>query len=354
MMPSQQPETIAFSSSSSHPAGRVTGAYLQPLLEAAAARGISPQDLSMAAGLPRHSLRPLPESLAADHYVRLLDVGAALARDRHFGLHVGERVKPGTYSAYGLILLSCPDFGQAFEQSARYEQLAHDLGRSSIQIDGGQAHFVWHSNYAPGQRHLIDSVFAGMRVFCNWLAGAALPPAGIVLTHPGGGDDPEREYARVLGSQPRFGGAANVASFDARMLDWPMPNADVSLYPLLQRHAEQLLKQRVQADAALGDRVRAAIACNLARDRVRLGAIAEQLNVSPRTLQRKLSEAGTSFQLLLDQARFALAKDYLRQEGLSLTDIAFLLGFREQSAFTHAFKDWSGLNPGAYRSALAA
>ena len=79
------------------------------------------------------------------------------------------------------------------------------------------------------------------------------------------------------------------------------------------------------------------------------GLTIAELKLSPRTLQRKLSEAGATFQQVLDQARFGLAKEYLRQPDLSLVDIAFLLGYQEQSAFNHAFKEWAGVNPGAYR-----
>ena len=100
--------------------------------------------------------------------------------------------------------------------------------------------------------------------------------------------------------------------------------------------------------------MRAANIRNLAQDRVRLAAIAQELALSPRTLQRKLGEAGASYQGVLDGAHFALAQDYLRQPGLSLADIAFLLGYQEQSAFTHAFKEWSGLNPGAWRERAGA
>ena len=121
---------------------------------------------------------------------------------------------------------------------------------------------------------------------------------------------------------------------------------------LLQQHAERLLSRRAQYQPTIVDQVRAAIVRNLAQDRVRLAAIAEELGLSPRTLQRKLSEAGASYQAVLDGARFALAQDYLRQPGLSLADIAFLLGYQEQSAFTHAFKEWSGTNPGAWRERL--
>jgi AraC-like DNA-binding protein len=84
---------------------------------------------------------------------------------------------------------------------------------------------------------------------------------------------------------------------------------------------------------------------------VRVASVAEDLGLAPRTLQRKLADAGSSFQQVLDEARFALARDYLRQPGLSLVDIAFLLGYQEQSAFTHAFREWSGMNPGAWRAA---
>jgi len=331
---------------------RVAGSYLQPMLEAAAARGVTAQALEQAAGLPAGTLEPLPEALPALTYVKLLDIAADLANDPHFGLHVGERVKLGTYTVYGLILLSCRDFGQAFEQTMRYEQLAHDLGRSTLEIRGALADYTWHSNYPPRCRHLVDSVFAGIRVFGNWLAGATLPPAELSLMHDGGDAAGHAEYLRVFGALPRFHATANVAQFEAALLAWPVPNADVSLYPVLQQHAENLLKQRVPASgASITAQVHESIVRRLAQGQVRVASVAEELGLAPRTLQRKLADAGSSFQQVLDEARFALARDYLRQPKLSLVDIAFLLGYQEQSAFTHAFREWSGMNPGAWRAA---
>ena len=340
---------------SRHAEGRVAGAYLQPLLEAAAAHGIAAATLARAAGVPPHGLDAPSASLAARDYVRLLDAGARLAGDAHFGLHVGQRVRMGTYSAYGLILLSCSNVGQALEQTARYERLAHDLGRSTLQRDGAVAHFRWASNYPDASRHLVDSVFAGIRVCGDWLAGRPLPPARLAFVHDGGGQllrhaAHRDEYVRVLGSLPAFNAPANTATFDAQLLDWPVPNADVSLYPVLCQHAEQLLAQRqAEAGGGIGAQVQATIVAGLRHGPARLADVAAALAVTPRTLQRKLADAGTSYQALLDQARYGMARDYLRQPGLSLVDIAFLLGYQEQSAFNHAFRTWSGTNPGAWR-----
>ena len=339
--------------------GRVAGAYLLPLLEAAGAHGIDSGTLAQAAGVAPHGLEASAPGLglAAHDYVRLLDAGAMLAGDAHFGLHVGQRVRMGTYSAYGLILLSCSNVGQVLEQTARYERLAHDLGRSTLQRDGAIAHYRWASSYPGASRHLVDSVFAGIRVCGDWLAGMPLPPARLAFTHDGGGDllrhaAHRDEYVRVLGSLPAFNAPANTATFDAQLLDWPVPNADVSLYPVLCRHAEQLLAQReAEADTGAGidAQVHAAIVGGLRQGSARLATVAAALAVTPRTLQRKLADAGTSFQALLDQARYGLARDYLREPDLSLVDIAFLLGYQEQSAFNHAFRTWSGTNPGAWR-----
>lgn len=332
--------------------GRVTGAYLQPLLEVAVARGVSLATLAQAANLPLAALSPLPETLAASDYVRLLDLAAELAMDTHFGLHVGESVKLGTYTVYGLILLSCHDFGQVFQQTLRYEGLAHDLGRSDLLIEKELAHYQWHSHYPNASRHLAESVFAGIRVFGNWLAGAPLPAVPIAFCHAAPADC--SEHLRIFGDSPVFNAALNSASFDAALLTWPVPNADVGMYPVLQQHAEALLREktRAQADGGIVAQLRASIINNLSQDQARLALIAQELGLSPRTLQRKLSELGTNFQQVLDQTRHELAKDYLRQRQLNLADIAFLLGYQEQSAFNHAFKGWFGISPGSYREQL--
>ncbi len=332
--------------------GRVAGAYVQPLLEVVADHGVALPALAVTAGLTPQALSQLPDALDADAYVRLLDAGAALTHQPHFGLLVGERVKLGTYSVYGLILLSCRDFGEVLRQTLRFESLAHDLGHSTLHVTGSTAEYQWHSHYPHASCHLAESVFAGVRVFSNWLAGRNLPPAQVTFTHAAPRD--RGEHLRIFGSELCFDAPVNSARFDAALLDLPVPNADVGLYPVLQQHAEALLREklRANAEADIVTQVRARIAHNLSHDRARLTNVARDLNHSTRTVQRRLSEAGTSFQQVLDQTRKALAQTYLRQRDLSLSDIAFLLGFQDQSAFSHAFREWTQASPGNYRDKL--
>ena len=153
-----------------------------------------------------------------------------------------------------------------------------------------------------------------------------------------------------------FGATVNSARFDAALLSWPVPNADVGMYPVLQQHGENLLRNKVraQADGTIAAKVRDSISRQLALDGASLTRIADDLRVAPRTLQRKLQEAGLSFQQVLDGTRHELALDYLRSDHLSIAEVAFMLGYREQSSFNHAFKGWTGVNPGAYRATLTA
>lgn len=340
---------------------RVVGPYLQPLLQTAAGFGVSASALAQAAGLAADALDPLPQWLPAASFVRLLDAGAELCQDPFFGLHVGTQVKLGTYNVYGLIILSCRDFGQALQQTLRYEGLAHDLGCSDLHLVGEQqelAEYHWYSHFPHASRHLAESVFAGIAVFGTWLAGGRTLPvhsAGFCHAMPEQGVE---EYKKILGIVPEFGCAKNYGKFSAELLSWPVPNADVSMFPVLQQHAEQLLaeKQRLQSagqDADIVQQVRAAIIRNLAQDRVNLAIIAGDLNLTQRTLQRKLREAGSNFQQVLDGTRHQLALQYLQQPKLNLAEIAFMLGFQEQSSFNHAFKEWQGVNPGAYREQVS-
>jgi AraC-like DNA-binding protein len=331
---------------------RVTGAYLQPLLDAAFERGVEPGALAVAAGLPHDAFDPHPESLPTARYIALLEAGARLANDPHFGLHVGEKVRPATYSAYGMVLLACSSFGHAMELTQRYESLAHDLGRSRLAIEGPHALYEWISRYPDATRHLAESVYAGIRVFGSWMAGRPLMPHAMRFRHPDPGHG-SAEYLRVLGIAPTFGAPIHCAAFDAALLGMPVPNADTSLFPVLFQHAERLLEQRAEQGDGIVARVTGALTRRLPEGDARLAPVAAELGLSARTLQRKLAEAGASFQQVLDAVRFGLAQDYLRRRELGLADIAFLLGFQDQSAFTHAFREWSGINPGAWREQAA-
>ncbi|HEY5798863.1 MAG TPA: helix-turn-helix transcriptional regulator, partial [Burkholderiaceae bacterium] len=86
----------------------------------------------------------------------------------------------------------------------------------------------------------------------------------------------------------------------------------------------------------------------------RLAQVAAVLGLSPRALQRRLTATGTTFQQVLDDVRHGLATFHLRQGGMSLGDLAYALGYQDQSAFNHAFRDWTGTNPGAWREAQQA
>ncbi|HEY5799064.1 MAG TPA: AraC family transcriptional regulator, partial [Burkholderiaceae bacterium] len=225
-------------------APRVAWAYLQPLLETVAEAGIARAHLLREAGLAADALDGPPPALPAANYLALLETGARLCADPHFGLHVGERVKLGTYNVYGLILLSCRDFGHALHETQRYERLAHDLGASSLSVDGALAHYDWHCHFDGAGRHLAESVYAGIRVFGNWLAAGALPSSRVSFRHPRPGGVDLGEYVRIFGSEPGFGAPCHRASFDSALLSMPVPNADPSLHPVLASHVERLLEQR--------------------------------------------------------------------------------------------------------------
>ena len=156
------------------------------------------------------------------------------------------------------------------------------------------------------------------------------------------------EHERLFGSTISFGGAANQVVFDAKTLSLPVVKADPRLCALLDRHAEALLAKYPRQDTLI-DRVRSIIRNELNGGDPSLERVAGELALSPRTMQRRLREQGSSHQELLDQLRRDLAISYLREPEMALCEVAYLLGFSESSAFHRAFKRWTGMTPGEFR-----
>ncbi|HJV60948.1 MAG TPA: AraC family transcriptional regulator [Albitalea sp.] len=331
---------------------RVVGAYAKTAVDTARELGADLPRLGAACGLG-DAIERLPESLPVQRYVTLLDAAAAQLGDPLFGVHVGQRMRLSTFASYGLVLCTCRDFRAAAEQTRRFEGLAHDLGRSEMIERDGIAHYRWHSPWLgmAGARHLAESVMLGIHTFANWLAGDALPVIDIAFTHPRPPALSQAQYEAAFAAPVRFGAEVTQARFPAAVLDAPVSNADTSLFAALARTAQERLAARLREvqEPPIVQAVRECIQAQLMHDRARLADVAGALGLTTRTLQRKLTQANLSFSDLLDATRRELVQQYLLDRRLSLTEIAFLLGFGEQSNFNHAFRAWFGTTPAAWR-----
>lgn len=322
------------------PLARVALAYAQAAIDALA-------DIGLAAP-------PLPDPLSLPQYLALLAQGQAARAD--FGLLVGQRMRAASFVAYGQVVLASPSFADAFAQTQRFESLAHDLGRSELVVEEGVAHYLWHSPWlAQGAGLALPlSVMAGIHGFAQWLHQGPLPLRALALPGPEPAAPAAKRIAEALGLQPRYGAETTCASFDAALLAAPIASHDPALLPLLEAHAARLLaaRDRGRSTSGLAESVAQQLRELLPRGDARLEMVAQALGLSPRTLQRRLSELGHPFQQLLDATRRELADAYLRDASLSLTEIAFLLGYSEHSSFTHAHRAWHGESPQARRARI--
>jgi AraC-like DNA-binding protein len=338
---------------------RVAMAYVQTAVATAQSLGVTPDRLCAQLGWPEETLDAARDSLTVAEYIALLGAGDQLAGDPVFGLHTGLHARLSTYPFYGLVVCACTTLRGAFAQTRRYEGLAHDLGRSRLDERGGIATYYWDTPWLPActpaqARHLVDSVLAGILTFVSWLVHERLPVLEIGLPYAEPGAAIRAAHAQVFGPAVVYGVPAAYGRFDAALLDRPVPNADGSMLKVLQRHADELLAARLRetSEPRIVTDVRREVAVQLASDRARVDDVAAALALSTRTLQRKLAEAGTNFQAVHDAARQALAEELLRDARLNLTDVAFMLGYREQSSFNRACREWFGATPARTRERL--
>ncbi|WP_020407278.1 helix-turn-helix domain-containing protein [Hahella ganghwensis] len=333
--------------------GHVIGPYIVPLLEAAARHGLSVEQMSLKLGKPSDWLDPLPYQISVTDYLNLMAVGAEVSSS--FGLDIGAMVRPNTFPVLGYAAMSCSTIGQVLDQVIRFEMINHDLGRSVIGEDGHLIYYCWQANplFMPDGRHpvlaqLVGSVFSGLYNFSRYLTNSPVPLIRMEFTFPAPED--VSPYQGLLDCEILFDQPHNILWVDRQVLEWPVSNADHVAFTALSHHAELLLEQQNSSQAqSVLERLHRALLDMLRSQQVGIEPVARRLNMSARTLQRKLKEEGTSYQIELDRIRKELAESYLEHSRLSISEIAFLLGYQEQSSFTHAFRDWLGLTPGAYR-----
>jgi len=170
------------------------------------------------------------------------------------------------------------------------------------------------------------------------------------LTHRRKGDC--SEFNGFMGRDAEFAADVDEIAFPDAIKQILLVDADRYLNELLIAYCEEALSRRQTSAGALRLSVENAIVPLLPHGKARLEEIARRLGVSERTLARRLSAEGVSFNGVLGELRFDLAKRYIREPDLSISEIAWLLGYQEVSAFTHAFKRWTGKTPREMRSEM--
>jgi AraC-like DNA-binding protein len=199
------------------------------------------------------------------------------------------------------------------------------------------------------QRHTSEETLAAWVTFGHWISGLDLAPTLVRFQHPQPADI--SEHLRIFRCPLLFEQADNALVYPKRLLSAPLGQADAQMRLMLDAYADRQLAELKQGDSLL-IRARELLAAQLVAGPVNLSTLAAALALSPRTLQRRLAEAGLSFSQLLDETRQPLVLHYLGDPTLELADIAFLLGFSEAGSLARAFRRWTGQSPGDYRRSL--
>lgn len=282
---------------------------------------------------------------------------AALARDLQAlqhrdgpdaGLHLGAQASMAAFGVLGYLVMSSATLGQVLALMQRYESMVLRAGHTTLALHGAHAHLQWtlHAPATPCAA-LEDLILAAWCKLGPWLVGQALVPQQVCLTHRADGLQPV--YERWFACPVQSDCAAAGVVFPAAWLELEVRHADPQMHSwMVARAGAELCAQATEGPWSA--RVSALLPELMATQSAQLGAAATVLGLSERSLRRRLQDEGTGFSTLLQHQRQTLACQYLSEGRLGVLDIALALGYAEHSAFSLAFRQWTGMTPSEYRS----
>ena len=329
-------------------------------------------DLGVAHGLSREALlraAGLDEALRGDPDARVpMFTYVILWRELLVGLpEVAipvEAVRALDLAALGVtgqIVTRADDLAHAAALGERYSRLT-DTAFGSTWIDDGDrvGYAISHRPEVVAMRFPIEVMLGtAYRVMCH-AAGEPVPLREVTFAHAAG--YPVDAYEALFGAPVRFGASASALWLDRERAHRPLARRDPLARRYLEAHADQLLaalpsssssSSPASAEPALIAQIREAIVVELATSGAELARVAHRVAMSTRTVQRRLEEAGTSYQQVVDDVRAAMATSLLRDRTRSIIDVAFELGYADLKGFYRAFRRWTGATPAAWRAQAA-
>jgi AraC-like DNA-binding protein len=331
----------------------ISVAAMTGLLECITAAGRDPDPILRAVGLDRSVLGNPEGFVASSVFTQLLEEASRQTGDDCFGLHFGNRFNPKNIGPLAYVVINSPTILAGIENAARYLKVHNQAAATSLDTEGQWFYLRYRVSDSS-----VDSVRQhneySMAVVLNTvrlMAGSDWRPQEVQFAH----QSPAQitEHGMIFGVPVLFGRASNALVVEHEFIQRQVPAADSRLCQILQRYLEHVLADMPREDDVVAS-VRKAMAETMREGDPTIARVAKKMGLSPRTLERRLKERGTRFKQLIDDTRRRFAINYLKDNGNTLTHVAFLLGYSEVSAFNHAFRRWVGQSPGDYRRRRAA
>ncbi len=314
--------------------------------------GVPVAPLLRRAGLTPELIDEPEERLSVRSQITLLDEAAIALKDDCIGFTLARDFDLREIGLLYYVMASSQTLGEALKRLARYSKATNEAIMFGYR-EGNRLIISLSYSGVPrhSDRHQVEfCMFAAIRI-CRMLTGQNLVPQHFTIAHHRSGGT--SEMTRFVGTKVQFGADTDEFALNIDARELPLIHSDNYLNDLLLKYCEATLAHRRGDLSQLRTRVENAISSLLPHGRVILGDVARSLGMSERTLARKLSDEGLNFTEILQQMRHDLAVRYLDDRKLHVSKIAWLLGFHEVSAFTHAFKRWTGKTPSQMRTAGA-
>jgi len=258
----------------------------------------------------------------------------------------------GAYRIIDYLVAASATVGDGVWRFARYFRLIAEEVTLQVEAEGGGHCLVLaRADGGPVPPVYVDYVFAALVTRIRMHIQPGLAVAGVELRQPA--PPSATRYREVFQAPVRFGAPADRLRFSDAAWAQPTVNGDAVLAGLLEEHARILAERTPPTDAGFVEVVQRAVAARLPEG-ASADTVARELNLSVRTLQRRLVACGTTYHQVSETVRARLASGYLTDPAVSISEVAFLLGFSEQSAFNRAFRRWTGESPGRWRRRVGA
>ncbi len=308
--------------------------------------GLSAESVLHEAGLPVGLFRQEKILVTTEEFFALYEGIAAASRDPAIGLKLGTEDRVELYDPIAIAALYARSFRDALHRLARYKQLTcPEAIRLADRGDECAVRFEWLLAHEEEPALLVDLCFAWVLSVGRRGTGLPLHPKRVefqrTVVH-------RAMYETHFGCPVKFAARENALVFHIADIDRPFVTHNADVLAMVAPQLEAELSQQL-AQEMIGEQVKGLLKRLLAGQRPGIQDVAKELHLSTRTLQRRLTEQGHTFQQLLEDARRELARHYLVHSSLELNETAYLLGYEDANSFFRAFHQWEGTSPGQWR-----